>query len=76
MKEIEETTTPAFGDLFGNRTKYIVPKFQRDYSWGEEEWNEAKIDSRQSEMAKNAVNIWKINWFHFFIISMEFRKSR
>ena len=40
MKEIEETTTPAFGDLFGNRTKYIVPKFQRDYSWGEEEWGD------------------------------------
>ena len=62
MKEIEETTTPSFRVLFGNNTKYIVPKFQRDYSWGEEEWNEAKIDSRQSEMAKNAVNIWKINW--------------
>ena len=67
MKEIEETTTPAFGDLFGNRTKYIVPKFQRDYSWGEEEWNEAKIDSRQSEMAKNAVQYLENKLVRFFI---------
>ena len=40
MKEIEETTTPSFRVLFGNNTKYIVPKFQRDYSWGEEEWGD------------------------------------
>ena len=27
-------------DLLGNGKKYLVPKFQRDYSWGQEQWQD------------------------------------
>jgi hypothetical protein len=27
-------------DLLGNGKKYRVPKFQRDYSWGQEQWQD------------------------------------
>ena len=40
MKEIENTTTTNFGDLIGNNRKYIVPRFQRDYSWEEQQWDD------------------------------------
>ena len=40
MKGIENTTTTNFGDLIGNNRKYIVPRFQRDYSWEEQQWDD------------------------------------
>jgi uncharacterized protein with ParB-like and HNH nuclease domain len=27
-------------DLLGNGKKYLVPKFQRDYSWEQEQWQD------------------------------------
>lgn len=40
MKGIQNTTTSHFGSLIGNGRKYIVPKFQRDYSWDVEQWDD------------------------------------
>jgi hypothetical protein len=33
-----ETSTETWGDLFSNGKKYVVPRFQREYSWGEDQW--------------------------------------
>ena len=35
-----QTTNKAFNELMGNGTRYIVPPFQRDYSWTKEEWDD------------------------------------
>lgn len=34
------TTSSFFRELVGNGRSYRVPRFQRDYSWGEEEWDD------------------------------------
>lgn len=40
MKGIQNTTTENFSTRIGNGKKYIVPKFQRDYSWDTEQWDD------------------------------------
>jgi len=40
MKGIENTVTINFGELIGNNKKFMVPLFQRDYSWEEEQWDD------------------------------------
>jgi uncharacterized protein with ParB-like and HNH nuclease domain len=35
-----DTRTTSFGDLIGNGKIYIVPKFQRDYSWDPDNWSD------------------------------------
>lgn len=35
-----ETATVTWADLFSNGKKYVVPTFQRDYSWTEDQWND------------------------------------
>lgn len=30
----------SFQELIGNGVKYLIPKFQRDYSWNQEQWEE------------------------------------
>ncbi|MDR0940554.1 MAG: DUF262 domain-containing HNH endonuclease family protein [Mediterranea sp.] len=40
MKGIENTTTDDFGSLIRSGKKYTVPKFQRDYSWDTEQWED------------------------------------
>lgn len=34
------TKNQAFRDVMGNNLRYNVPRFQRDYSWGEEQWSD------------------------------------
>jgi uncharacterized protein with ParB-like and HNH nuclease domain len=34
------TTNSTFRQLLGNGLTYHVPPFQRDYSWGEDEWDD------------------------------------
>lgn len=34
----------TFSELFSNGTKYKVPKFQRDYAWDQEQWEDLWID--------------------------------
>lgn len=40
MKGIQNTSTNNFSSIIGNNRKFIVPKFQRDYSWGVEQWDD------------------------------------
>ena len=35
-----QTNTASLGSLFSNGNSYTVPPFQRQYSWGEEEWED------------------------------------
>ncbi len=34
------TRNDIFRKLLGNGLTYRIPRFQRDYSWGEEEWDD------------------------------------
>lgn len=40
MKGIQNTSTENFSTILGNNKKFIVPKFQRDYSWNAEQWDD------------------------------------
>ena len=34
----------TFAELFSNGVKYIIPKFQRDYAWDQEQWEDLWMD--------------------------------
>ena len=34
------TSNQTWRQLFGNGTTYVVPKFQRDYSWTQDQWDD------------------------------------
>lgn len=40
MKGIQNTSTENFSSIIGNNKRFIVPKFQRDYSWNSEQWDD------------------------------------
>lgn len=40
MKGIQDTSSETFRQLLGNGLKYEIPKFQRDYSWENEQWDD------------------------------------
>lgn len=40
MIGIQDSTTNHFGSLIRTGGKYIIPKFQRDYSWDNEQWDD------------------------------------
>lgn len=40
MKGINNTTTVNFETLIGGRSKFVIPKFQRDYSWDTQQWDD------------------------------------
>lgn len=40
MIGIQDSTTNSFGSLIRSGGKYIIPKFQRDYSWDVEQWDD------------------------------------
>ena len=40
MIGIQDSTTTHFGSLIRSGGKYIIPKFQRDYSWDVEQWDD------------------------------------
>ncbi len=44
MKGIRDTSSITFRQLMGNGLRYEVPKFQRDYSWEEEQWDDLWFD--------------------------------
>ncbi len=35
-----DTSNKPFSEIIGNSKQYTVPKYQRDYSWDEEQWDE------------------------------------
>ena len=42
-----DTSTTNFIDLIGNGRTYRVPPYQRDYSWGEEQWEDLWSDLQE-----------------------------
>ena len=40
MKGIQNTYTTNFSSVISNNRRFHVPKFQRDYSWGSEQWDD------------------------------------
>jgi len=40
MEGIKDTSTLTFRKILGNGLKYEIPKFQRDYSWETEHWDD------------------------------------
>lgn len=46
-----EPTNQTFQELIANSVKYTVPRFQRDYAWGQEQWEDlwADIESLEDE---------------------------
>jgi len=40
------TKNDTYRKLLGNGLIYRIPRFQRDYSWGEEEWDDLWLDMR------------------------------
>lgn len=40
MKGIQNTITGNFSSIISNSRRFIVPKFQRDYSWNSEQWDD------------------------------------
>jgi uncharacterized protein with ParB-like and HNH nuclease domain len=41
------TTNQTWRQLFGNGTTYVVPRFQRDYSWKQDQWDDLWIDIQE-----------------------------
>ena len=44
MKGIQNTSTESFSTIIGNNKRFMVPKFQRDYSWDYEQWDDLWMD--------------------------------
>lgn len=47
MQGIKNTTNETFRRLLGNGMHYEIPKYQRDYSWDIEQWNDLWYDIQQ-----------------------------
>lgn len=46
MTGIQDTSSETFRQLMGNGITYEIPKFQRDYSWEAEQWDDLWQDIR------------------------------
>ena len=46
MTGIQDTSSETFRKLLGNGLSYEIPKFQRDYSWEAEQWDDLWQDIR------------------------------
>jgi len=71
-----DTSNKPFSEIIGNGKKYFVPKYQRDYAWEEEQWEELwqdilaihqqKPEAREEHymgylvLQKEAINTFKI----------------
>lgn len=44
-----EPSNQTFSELMSNSTRYIVPRFQRDYSWEQEQWEDLWNDIQELE---------------------------
>jgi len=45
MKGIQDTTSLTYRQLMGNGIRYEIPKFQRDYTWEYEHWDDLWNDT-------------------------------
>ncbi len=53
MVGIQDSTTNHFGSLVRSGGRYIIPKFQRDYSWENEQWDDLWQDINNMHDAKS-----------------------
>lgn len=55
MVGIQDSTTNHFGSLIRSGGKFIIPKFQRDYSWDVEQWDDLwqDIETMLSESSEH-----------------------
>ncbi len=44
-----EPSNQSFQELFSNGVKYTVPRFQRDYAWEQEQWEDLWVDIESLE---------------------------
>jgi uncharacterized protein with ParB-like and HNH nuclease domain len=44
MRGINDTSSKTYRQLMGNGMRYEIPKFQRDYSWEAEQWDDLWMD--------------------------------
>lgn len=44
MRGIQDTSQKTFRQLMGNGLRFEIPKFQRDYSWESEQWDDLWLD--------------------------------
>ncbi len=44
MRGIQDTSNRTYRQLMGNGLRYEIPKFQRDYSWETEQWDDLWFD--------------------------------
>ena len=47
------TSTPALGELFSNGRTYNIPRYQRDYAWSEEHWEELWLDIQNAHATQS-----------------------
>jgi len=47
MKGIQNTSNSTYRKLMGNGLRYEIPKFQRDYTWENEHWDDLWMDILQ-----------------------------
>ena len=47
------TSTPTLGELFSNGRTYTIPRYQRDYAWSEENWEELWLDIQNAHATKS-----------------------
>lgn len=52
MKQNLDTKTVSFAELIGNGKTFIVPRFQRDYSWEQDNWEDLWNDICELETEK------------------------
>lgn len=47
MNGIKDSSTENFSTIIGNNKKFIIPRFQRDYSWNTPQWDDLWMDIEQ-----------------------------
>ena len=62
-----DTKNQSFRQIMGNGLKYSVPRFQRDYSWDEEQWYDLWQDIIQT-IGKNSQNQNKQNHYMGYLV--------
>lgn len=56
MKGIQDTSSSTLRQLLGNGLRYNIPKFQRDYSWTNEQWDDLWQDMEAVRMGEEAAH--------------------
>ena len=52
MKQNLDTKTVTFSELIGNGRTFLVPRFQRDYSWEQDHWEDLWYDICELEIER------------------------